>query len=326
MMKKMLYVPMAVMGMVMGLASLPSIAKEQKFVTIGTGSLSGAYYPTGGAMCRLLGKDKDKHNIRCAVESTGGSVYNINAIRNKELDFGITQSDAQYNAYNGTSEFKDQGAFKELRAVFSLHSEAYSVVARNDSNVKTFEDLKGKRFNVGNPGSGNRATTEALMEKLGWKMSDFSLAAELKSSELSAALCDNNIDAYVFFAGHPNGAFQETMTTCDAHFVSVKGEGVDALLKDAPFYSVTEIPGGIYKGNPDATTTFGVKATLVSSTNTDAEVVYQLVKAVFENLDEFKKLHPVLGNLKAEDMVKVSNLAPFHEGAEKYYREVGLIK
>ncbi|MCW8885558.1 MAG: TAXI family TRAP transporter solute-binding subunit, partial [Motiliproteus sp.] len=174
---------------------------QQRFVTIGTGGVTGVYYPTGGSICRLVNKSRKEHGIRCSVESTGGSVYNLNTIRAGELDMGVAQSDWQYHAYNGTSKFADKGANKELRAIFSVHPEPFTVVARADAGIKTFDDLKGKRVNVGNPGSGQRGTMEILMKAKGWDMKSFALASELKSSEQSSALCDNKIDAMLFTVG-----------------------------------------------------------------------------------------------------------------------------
>ena len=144
------------LGFVMAFSSAASA--ETTFVTIGTGGVTGVYYPTGGAIARLVNKGKKEHGVRASVESTGGSVYNLNAIASGELDMGVAQSDWQYHAYNGTSKFKDQGANKDLRAVFSVHPEPFTVVARADSGIKTFADLKGKRVNIGNPGSGQRGT------------------------------------------------------------------------------------------------------------------------------------------------------------------------
>ncbi|WP_435104163.1 TAXI family TRAP transporter solute-binding subunit [Arhodomonas sp. AD133] len=301
-------------------------AQEQTFVTIGTGGVTGVYYPTGGAICRLVNKDRDRHGIRCSVESTGGSVYNLNAIRDGELDLGVVQSDWQFHAYNGSSRFEEAGAFDGLRAVFSVHPEPLTVVARADANVEDFADLEGKRVNVGNPGSGQRATMEVLMDAVGWSMDDFSLASELKASEMASALCDNKIDAFVYVVGHPSGAIQEATTACDANLVNVDNEDVRALVEEQPYYSMATIPGGMYRGNPDDTTTFGVRATFVSSTGTSETVVYELVKAVFENFEDFKSLHPAFAVLEKEEMVEASLSAPLHAGAEKYYKEAGLIE
>jgi TRAP transporter TAXI family solute receptor len=307
----------------MGAAAYASAADQ--FVTIGTGGVTGVYYPTGGAICRLVNKGKKDHGIRCSVESTGGSIYNINTIRAGELDLGIAQSDWQYHGYNGTSKFSEAGPFKELRAVFSVHPEPFTVVARADSGIDSFEDLKGKRVNIGNPGSGQRGTMEVLMERYGWTKDDFKLASELKAAEQSKALCDNKIDAMVYVVGHPSGAIQEATTSCESKIVTVASPTVDKLLMDASYYRTATVPGGMYKGNPDDAVTFGVGATFVSSTSVPDEVVYNIVKAVFENFDTFRKLHPAFAHLKKEEMVKDGLSAPLHPGAAKYYKEAGLI-
>ena len=298
---------------------------EQTFVTIGTGGVTGVYYPTGGAICRLVNKKRKEHGIRCSTESTGGSVFNLNTIRAGDLDMGVAQSDWQYHAYHGSSKFKDKGANRELRAIFSVHPEPFTVVARADSGIRNFGDLKGKRVNVGNPGSGQRGTMEVLMEASGWKMSDFALASELKSSEQSMALCDNKIDAMVFTVGHPSGSIKEATTSCDSVLVNVTGSAVDMLVAESDFYRTATIPGGMYSGNANDTKTFGVGATFVTSTRTPEDVIYQVVKAVFENFDSFRKFHPAFRNLDKKQMIKDGLSAPLHAGAVKYYKEAGLM-
>jgi len=300
-------------------------ALATQYVTIGTGGVTGVYYPTGGAICRLVNKTRKEHGIRCSVESTGGSVYNLNTIRAGELDMGVAQSDWQFHAYNGTSKFKEQGPNKDLRAVFSVHPEPFTVVARKDSGVTDFMQLKGKRVNIGNPGSGQRGTMEVLMGALGWTNADFKLASELKSSEQSKALCDNKIDAIVFTVGHPSGSIKEATTSCDSVMVSVTGAAVDKLVSDNDYYRTATIPGGMYRGTDTDTQTFGVGATFVSSSKVPEDVIYQVVKAVFENFDEFKKLHPAFANLKPEEMIKDGLSAPLHKGAIKYYKEAGMM-
>ena len=296
-----------------------------QFVTIGTGGVTGVYYPTGGAICRLVNKTRKEHGIRCSVESTGGSVYNVNTIKAGELDMGVAQSDVQYQAYYGTDQFKELGADKDLRAVFSIHPEPYTVVARADAGVKNFQDLKGKRVNIGNPGSGQRSTTEVLLGAMGWKVEDFKLASELKAAEQSAALCDNKVDAIVYVVGHPNGSIQEATSSCDSVMVNVAGPAVDKLVADNPYFRTATIPGGMYRGTAEDTKTFGVGATFVSSAKVPADVIYNVVKAVFENFEEFQKLHPAFANLKKEEMVKDGLSAPLHDGAAKYFKEAGLL-
>jgi TRAP transporter TAXI family solute receptor len=298
-------------------------ASAEEFITIGTGGVTGVYYPTGGAICRLVNKGRKEHGIRCSVESTGGSVYNIKTIRAGELEFGVAQSDWQYHAYNGSARFEEDGPFEGLRAVFSVHPEPFTVVARADSGIEDFEDLKGKRVNIGNPGSGQRGTMEVLMDAMGWTTDDFELATELKSAEQSQALCDNQIDAMVFTVGHPSGSIQEATTACDSVLVNVTGDAVEKLIDDNSYYRKATVPGGMYRGNADDTTTFGVGATFVTSTDVSEKAVYTVVKSVFENFDDFKGLHPAFGVLKAEEMIKDGLSAPLHDGAAKYYREKG---
>ena len=301
----------------------PAAVAQQKFVTIGTGGVTGVYYAAGGAICRLMNKERARHGIRCSVESTGGSVYNVNTIKSGELDFGVAQSDIQYNAVKGLAQFKDGGAHADLRAVFSVYPEALTVAARKESGVKKFEDFKGKRFNVGNPGSGTRVTIEMLMTALGMKTSDFSLTSELKPDEHGAALCDNKIDGFGYVVGSPAANIQDPTTTCGAKLVSVSGPAVDKLIKDYPYFAAATIPGGIYPNNPEAVKTFGVMASFVSSAKVPDNVVYAMVSAVFENFDEFKKLHPAFANLDPKDMIKSGMSAPLHPGAVKYYKEKG---
>ena len=308
----------------LGLSALPAAA-QQKFMTIGTGGVTGVYYAAGGAICRLVNKDRAKHGIRCSVESTGGSVFNVNTIKAGELDLGFAQSDVQFNALKGVGQFKDQ-AYGDLRAVFSVHPEPFTVLARKEAGVKNFADFKGKRFNVGNPGSGTRASMEELLGAMGWKMGDFSLASELKADEHGPALCDGKIDGFFYAVGHPSANIQDPTTSCGAQLVSITGPAVDKLVADKPYYAKATIPGGLYPNNPNPAQTYGVLATVVASSKAPADTVYQVVKAVFDNFDEFKKLHPALANLTPEAMVKNGNSAPLHEGAAKYYKEKGWIK
>ncbi|MER8435509.1 TAXI family TRAP transporter solute-binding subunit [Mesorhizobium sp. M1312] len=303
-----------------------SAMAQQNFVTIGTGGVTGVYYAAGGAICRLLNKDRKTHGIRCSVESTGGSAFNVNTIKEGELDFGMAQSDVQYNAYKGLESFKDGGAHTDLRAVFSIHPEPFTVLAHPKAGVTKFEDFKGKRFNVGNPGSGTRSSMERLLGAMGWTLADFSLASELKADEHGPALCDGKIDGFFYGVGHPSANIQDPTTTCAAKLVPLTGEVVDKLVAENPYYAKAVIPGGLYANNPDDTETFGVLATLVTSAKVPDESVYQLTRAVFENFDEFKSLHPAFANLDPAKMVSEGNSAPLHPGAEKYFKEKGWLK
>ena len=294
-------------------------------IIIGTGSGAGVYFQVGRAICRLVNTGTDQHGLTCQSLSTPGSIYNLENLRNGNLQLGVVQSDWQYHAYHGTSKFQDAGPDKELRALFSVHDEPFTVVARRDANINTFDDLEGKRVNIGNPGSGQRGTMEVLMAAKGWDQSIFSLANALPASQQSLALCHNRVQAMVYVVGHPNPSVAQAVRLCQAVIVPVTGPAVDKLLSENPFYARIQVPGGIYPGNPEPVPTFGVKATVVASTKLDPDIVYTIVKTVFENLDEMKKLHPAFRTLDKTKMVSDGLSAPLHEGAIRYYQEQGLL-
>ena len=313
----------ATLGAAVAFSGTVAFAQE-KFITIGTGGQTGVYYVVGQSICRLVNRGSADHGLKCTAPSTGGSIANINAIAAGDMDMGVAQSDWQYHAFNGTSQFEGKGV-EDLRAVFSVHGEPFTVVARDDAGISAFEDLFGKRVNIGNPGSGQRATMEVVLNAVGKTIDDFALASELKPAEQSAALGDNKVDAIIYTVGHPNGSIQEAASTIESHIVPVTGEAIDKLVEENPYYAKAVIPGGMYKGTDADVETFGVKATFVTSANVPDEVVYEVVKAVFDNFDRFKGLHPAFENLKEEDMISAGLSAPLHPGAEKYYKERGWI-
>lgn len=306
-----------------GMTLSSAVQAEEKFVTIGTGGQTGVYYVAGQSICRFLNRGAADHDIKCNAPASGGGVANVNGIRSGEFNFGIMQSDHQFKAMKGVAPFEKEGAMEGIRAVFSLQSEVFTILARRDANIASFDDLKGKRVNIGNPGSGQRDTLEEIMQVKGWDRSAFALAAELKPAEQASALGDNNIDAMTYFVGHPNGAIQEATTTIDAVLVPVTGAEIDKLLAAKSYYTKADIPGGLYKGNDAPTPSIGGKAVLSTSANASPEMVYQLVKSVFDNIERFKRLHPAFADLKEADMIKVGLSAPLHEGAVRYYKERG---
>ncbi len=297
-----------------------------KYISVGTGSITGVYYPAGGAICRLLNRGRKDHGIRCSVESTGGSVSNLNAIRNGTIDFGIVQSDWQYHAFNGTGFFADQKPFKELRSVFSLYTETFTMAVAEKSDIKKLDDIVGKKVNFGPQGSGMYATMEVLMAAKGWTKANFAAVTNLQPSEQPKALCDGKIDVMIYAAGNPNGVLQEATQTCKTRILSIDKETIEKLIKSNSFYVKAIIPGGMYAGNQNNIETFGVKAGVVTSEKVSSEIVYNMTKSVFENFDNFKTLHPVFSALKKEDMVREGHLAPIHPGSARYFKEAGLLK
>jgi TRAP transporter TAXI family solute receptor len=303
----------------------------KRFIAIGTGGPTGVYFATGNAICRLVAKEAAegrkkgrKHGIRCSAPSTGGSTYNIGQIAAGELDFGVAQSDWQEQAYNCSS--KKVTCYKKLRAVFSVHPEPFHIIVGKDSGINSWADLKGKRVNIGNPGSGQRGTMEVLMAAYGTKTSDFAQATELTSTEQSKALCDGKIDAYGYTVGVPNAGVAVATDGCDAKIINLSSQVEEELVETTPYYAFATIPKGTYKTTDADVTTFGVMATFVTSADTPAATVYELVRAVMENIENFRKLHPAFKNLDPKMMIKNGLSAPLHEGAAKYYKEKGWIK
>jgi TRAP transporter TAXI family solute receptor len=317
-------------GAFLGSAGEATAAK--RFIAIGTGGPTGVYFATGNAICRLIHKEAAegrkkgrKHGIRCSAPSTGGSTYNIGQISQGELDFGVAQSDWQYHAYNGTAPDKVE-QYKKLRAVFSVHGEPFHIIVGKGSGINAWGDLKGKRVNIGNPGSGQRGTMEVLMKAHGTTTKDFKVATELTSTEQSKALCDGKIDAYGYTVGVPNAGVSVATDGCGARIINLDSGVEKKLVGDNPYYGFTTIPKGTYKTSDADVTTFGVMATFVTSADQPDDVVYEVVRAVMENIADFRKLHPAFKNLDPKMMMTNGLSAPLHKGAVKYYKEKGLMK
>ena len=323
MFKKM--IPLA-LAATMAFTAGQALAARQTFVTIGTGGITGVYYPTGGAIAKIINAKKKDYNIRASVESTGGSKFNINAIAVKDLDFGIAQADTQYLAYHGQGPWKGQPVEK-LRAVFALAPEAVTFVAAEDSGIKSINDVKGKVINLGDPGSGNRVNALDIFKAAGIVPGKDFRDEKLKPADAPRVMQDGRIDGFFYTVGHPNGNIKEA-TAGNRKCRIVPITGMEKLLKDAPYYSMTTLDMSQY---PDATNssekveTIGMLATLVTNADVPDEVVYAITKEVMENLDDFRKLHPALANLTKESMLQ-GLTAPIHPGALKYYKEAGLIK
>jgi uncharacterized protein len=294
-------------------------------IAVGTGSKTGVYFHVGRAICRLLNEGTNEHGIACESHSTAGSIFNLKNVRAGKLQIAVAQSDWQYHALKGTKRFTEDGPDPKLRALFSAHGEPFTLVARRDAPIRKLDDLVGKRVNIGNPGSGQRATMAVVMEAKGWTEDTFMLAEQLPASQQSLALCHDRIQAMIYTVGHPNASVGKAVGLCDAVIVEVKDKAIDKLVADNPFYAYTDVPGGIYGGNPNAVTTFGVGATVVSSADVDEETIYTVVRTVFENLDRFKRMHPAFGPLLPRRMIRDGLSAPLHPGAVRYFREKGLM-
>ena len=302
-------------------------AKKATFVTIGTGGATGIYYPTGVAISRMINRNFDKYGIKATVESTGGSVFNVNAVLNGDLVFGVVQSDRQFQAYNGLAEWAESGKQTDLRSVFSIHPECITLVASKESGIKGIEDMKGKRVNLGNPGSGQLQNSRDVLTAAGLTEQDVS-AEYVKAIEAPSLLQDERLDAFFYTVGHPNSNIKEaTSGRIKVRIVPITGPGVDKLLEKYSYYAKSVIPHSFYRYsiNTEDIECIGVKATFVTSSKVSEDVVYALTKEVFENLEDFKSLHEAYKVLTKEDMLKGLS-APIHKGALKYYIEAGLDK
>lgn len=303
-----------------------SPTSTSRLISIGTGGKSGVYYPTGGLICDFVNQQRFETGLRCLARSAEGSLANLRAIRRGALDFALAQSDWQYHAFTGDAAFKDVGRDPNLRSVFSLYVEPFTVIARRDAGIDRFEDLKGKRVNIGNPGSGQRSTMDKVMAAMGWTVEDFAVTEDLGLDEEAKALCDDKVDAAIFMVGHPNQAMADAINSCGAILIPLPSELIDQMVSHYPYYRSATILGGTYTSNADDIHTFGAVATFVTSARTDPLVVEQVVRAVFENFDKFRSAHPAFASLKREDMTSVGLTAPLHAGAVRYYREAGLLK
>jgi len=302
-------------------------AKKTRFVTIGTGAVTGIYYPTGGAISQMVNRKFDDYGIKATVESTSGSVFNINAVLKGDLEFGVVQSDRQYQAYHGLAEWARSGAQKDLRSVFSVHPEAITLVVSEKSGIRTIEDLKGKRINLGNPGSGHLQNSRDVLGAAGLAEDDLS-AEYVKALEAPGLLQDERLDGFFYTVGHPNGNIKEaTSGRIKVFIVPIEGRGIDKMLQQCSYYAKSRIPHEFYPRalNTEDTETIGVKTTLVTSKKVPAVVVYAITKEVFENFEDFRLLHPAYQGLAKKDMLKGLS-APIHKGALRYYREAGLVK
>ena len=304
-----------------GAFCVPMLAAE--FIIIGTGGVTGTYYPTGASICQMVNKNKQETNIRCSVESTSGSVYNINTIKAGELDFGIAQSDTVYQAFKGEGKFRGS-AVPELRSTMAIYPELLALVVNQGSGIKTITDLKGKKVNLDSPDSGTRFTANIIFEAFGMKISDFALVKEFKSFEGPMLLQTNQVDGFFFVVGHPAENIKDTANAFDISIVPIDGPNIDMLLKKYPYYTKGVISGTFYKGVSNDVPSIGMKAVLVTSSKVKEETVYQVTKTILDNFDKFKELHPAYKIITKESLLEGLS-APQHPGAIRAFKEAGLL-
>jgi uncharacterized protein len=306
---------------VVGVACAP--VANRSHVTIGTASLTGIYYPLGGSVCRLVNLDASRHGLQCSEEPSSGSVENIESLRRGRLDIGIVPSDVLADAVAGQGSFTSRGPTAELRVLFAGPEEMLTVVARKELAIRTVAEVRGTRISIGNPGSRQRATIDRVMAVLGLRRSDFAEVRELSAAEQNRAFCLKELDVIVYSVGHPNGLIQDVTRTCGGVLVDVSGPAIDRMLSEYREYEPAVIPGGTYADNPADVRTFGVRAVVVTSPRVSETRAYEITRAVFDNFDAFRRLHPAFEGLSTAEMIHASGRAPVHAGAMRYYRERG---
>lgn len=273
-------------------------------VVVGTGGLSGVYYPVGKALCDMLNRGRAMHGLSCRADSTGGSVDNIERLRSGQANVAIVQSDILYYAVNGYGPFKDKGPDAQLRAIVALHPETFTVLARADSGIRTLEDLPGKRINIGNPGSGQNTFFGLVMKVMGWTPATFLALTEKPADEQAAALCAGEVDAIVFVAGHPNAAIKSAASNCATNLVDIHNDPIDKLVSAYPYFSASVIPGDKYPGSPTAIHSFGVYAVLATRADVADDTIGKLTQVLFNGFSDLKFSHPALSSLTPQGMVQ----------------------
>ena len=298
-------------------------------VIIGTGATVNVHTSVGRAICRLI--QKSDPGTSCEVAAIEGRdaaepLAVLTEVRNGAIEMGVVQSDWQYHAFQGSGpvEFTDV-SFENLRSLFSLHGELFTVIARRDSGIESLDDLAGKRVNIGNPGSNQRAIMAMVMDAKGWTKDTFQVADELNDAEQRLALCHNRVQAVVSVVSHPDERIAKALELCDAKIIPVSGTEIDKLVADNRFLASSEVPMGGYMESDALIPTFGVMVTAVTSSDLDDETAYQVVKSVFDNLAYMKRLHRALGTLLPGRMITAGLSAPLHPGAVRYYREKGMM-
>lgn len=306
-----------------------SAQSKRKLFNIGTAGITGSFWATGGLVCNLVNKSrkKQKHTLRCTVESTAGSVGNLRALRAGDLDLVFAQSNLEYHSYNGSGPFAKEGAHKDLRFIMSFNTNRLHVVTRKDANINKMADLKGKRVNTGNPGSGTEATSYMVFKYFGIDpKKDLALDSKLTSREQSKALCDGKIDAFLYATAVHAATLEEATNTCDVKIISLEGPELDKLLAERDYFGRVKIPAGSYRGHDKDIVTFGYAATLLTTKDLPEEIGYHLVKAVMNGFETIKKTAPMFALLDRKSAATFGKHVPYHKGAEKYYKEVGLAK
>lgn len=292
-----------------------------KQLIIGTGSMSGVYYPIGGAIATII--NEKVQGVSATIQSTAGGVENLRLLKQKEIDVGMVGTSTAFYAYDGIEVFKDE-KIDTIRGLAVLYPQPVQIVVAKDSPVQSFHDLVGKKVGVGPPASGDEAVFRELMSVAGYTYDDFE-PQYISFSEQSSAFKDRQLDAMTFTAGVPTSGILDVASVKDVRLIPLDGELRENLLKKFPYYTKGIIPKGTYPGQDTDVETIIMPAYLVCSSDLSDEHVYAMLSALYENLDELAKAHAQGKNITLEGALQGSSI-PLHPGAEKFYREKGLLK
>lgn len=293
---------------------------------IGTGSVRGAYFPVGGVICRLLNRHQSSHRMRCSLESTGGSIYNLRQLREDNFDVVFAQSDWQYHAYHGTNTFEQDGPDPQLRAIFALEPDPLALIVRMDSPYKAFDHLEDQTVSFGYTRSLQRRTIDHFMQVKGWSESNFKEMRRIADNQQVPELCAGKVDAILLLGSSLNDHLKSVPDDCELRFLPIQGKDVDNVIAKYPYYRKGYIPKGRYINSSADAQSFGLGATFVAHQSTSPKAVYYIVKEVAENFRDFKSLHPSLSTLEKRDLPYAGIAIPLHAGALQYYREARLVK
>lgn len=300
-----------------------SVIQYRPEVVIGTGRPGGVYFTLGDSICRMLNLDSPARVLRCAAYPSRGPVANIEALHDRSIEIGIVQSDVLSDAISGRGPFASRGPDSELRVLFTGQSEAFTIVARPELKIRAVSELRGKRINLGSPGSGEQVSMNRVMTALGFAPADFAAARALPRAQQHAAFCAGELDAIVYTVRHPNGLVDDVIHTCGGVLVDVSGPQIESLLAEHSEYSRSVIAGNTYVSNREAVATIGVRTAIITTARLPETVAYEITKAVFENIDDLRRLHPDFATLLPPDMVPGASDVPVHPGAARYYRARG---
>ena len=303
-----------------------STRKKPLHMILGTGSVQGVYFPIGGVICRLLNRGTELHRMRCSLESTGGSIYNLRQLRAENLDLVFAQSDWQYHAYNGSSTFKEEGANKDLRAVFALEADPLALIVKDDSNIQSFEDLQNRIVSFGYKRSLQHRIIDDLLDAKGWNDSNFKSVERMSDTKQIGAICSGSVDAILLLSSSLNDHLSGLSDECKLRLLPIESPEISGLIETKPYYRVAKIAKGLYLDATKATKSFGLGATFVADIDTSPKAIYHVVKEVVENFKDFKSLHPSLTGLDKRELPHAGISIPLHPGAVRYYKEARLIK